>query len=146
MSQSSRIQLCPTILATFGLLALASAARAQVDVSAWGQFRLHSAWHREAFADVRAGSDFTLALRADGSLVAWGDNYEYQCEVPELPAGQRYTSASGGLEHAVAVRSDGQIVVWGGSSAGQHSVPPLAPGRLAVTVDAGGSFTLALLD
>ena len=30
--------------------ALASTAQAQADVSAWGQFRLHSAWHREALA------------------------------------------------------------------------------------------------
>jgi hypothetical protein len=37
------------------------------------------------YVEVSAGVDHGAALRSDGEIVAWGDNEDGQCEVPEPP-------------------------------------------------------------
>ena len=83
-------------------------------------------------------SRHTVARRSDGSVVAWGDNYHGQCNVPALPAGLTYVEvAAGGTWHTVARRSDGSVVAWGDNSAGQCNVPALPAGLTYVEVAAG---------
>ena len=66
-------------------------------------------------------------LTSAGSVLAWGDNAEGQCNVPALPAGVVYTDVSCGYTHMLAVRSDGALVAWGSNVAGETAVPPLPP-------------------
>lgn len=73
---------------------------------------------------VSAGTDFSLALRRDGTVWAWGTNSARQLGVdnwflerratPEpIPGLTEVVSRSAGEYHAVAVREDGSVWTWG---------------------------------
>ena len=60
---------------------------------------------------LAAGGYHSVALRADGTLVAWGNNDAGQTDVP---AGlDRVVGITAGLYHNVALRADGTIRTWG---------------------------------
>lgn len=61
---------------------------------------------------VAAGYAHNLALRNDGTVVAWGkNNTSGQCKVPADLTGVVAVAAGSGL--SVALKSDGTIVAWG---------------------------------
>jgi hypothetical protein len=76
----------------------------------------------------------TLALKADGTVRAWGLNNSGQCNVP--PGLSNVIKVSAGKYHSSALTSDGQIVVWGSS--------PQAPPGTYVDVAAGHHHSLAV--
>ncbi len=90
-----------------------------------------------------------MALRMDGTVIAWGRPWEGQTMVP-ADLSQVEMIAAGGY-HSVALRSDGAIIAWGGGyattgawpNAGQARVPVGLP--TSVHVSAGYSHTVALL-
>ncbi len=62
---------------------------------------------------------FTAAVRADGTLWAWGSA---MYSSPLLPysannIGSGFDSVSGGMEHVVALKTDGSVWTWGYSNA-----------------------------
>ena len=60
---------------------------------------------------VSAGESSVLALKEDGTIIAWGRNYSGECNVP---AGlKNVTAISTGGTHSLALKDDGTIVVWG---------------------------------
>lgn len=60
---------------------------------------------------VAGGSAHGLALKADGTVVAWGWNYYGQATVP---AGLSNVMAiSAGENFSVALKHDGRMVAWG---------------------------------
>jgi alpha-tubulin suppressor-like RCC1 family protein len=82
-----------------------------------------------------------VALRKDGSVVAWGDNQYGQATVP-AGLSNVMAVAAGGV-HTVAQKNDGSVVAWGDDSYGQTYVP--AGARSGVTAVAAGFYhTLAL--
>ena len=94
---------------------------------------------------ISAGETFAVALRRDGTAVAWGDAGASQTSVPGVVT-NRFREISAGASHGVAILEDGNpadgaVVQWGDRSHGQSSAPP---GLRAVMVSAGGSHTLAL--
>jgi alpha-tubulin suppressor-like RCC1 family protein len=86
------------------------------------------------------GSYHNLALKADGTVVAWGDDFAGQVDVPEGLS--NVVAVTAGQFHSVALRSDGQVVAWGDNGYGQTNVPAGLSGVKAIS--AGISFTLAL--
>ncbi len=91
---------------------------------------------------VAAASSWSLALKNDGTVVAWGDNTYGQTNTPPGLSNIVSISALGG--HGLALKSDGTIVSWGDNSYGQTNVPP---GLSNVVAIAGGLYhSLALLN
>ena len=97
----------------------------------------------DGLADVMAVSarkhqDYSMALKDDGTVVAWGGAYEN-----DIPAGlSDVTAISGGGTHSLALRDDGTVVAWGSNNFGESDVPPGLAGVQAVA--AGGYGSLAL--
>ena len=65
---------------------------------------------------VAGGTVHGIALRADGTIVAWGDNLNGQTDVP---AGLTAVVAiTAGANHTLALKADGTVVGWGGNDFG----------------------------
>jgi hypothetical protein len=82
------------------------------------------------FVAVAAGGYHNVALRSDGSLVSWGNNWNGQ--VSNTPTGTGFVAVAGGGVHSVALRSDGSLVSWGNNDLGQVSDTPTGTGFVAV--------------
>ena len=89
---------------------------------------------------VAAGSEHSLALKGDGTVVAWGQNGFGQATVP---AGLTdVTGVAAGGYYSLALKSDGTVVAWGANEVGQSNVPAGLTGVTAI--DAGAAHSLAL--
>jgi alpha-tubulin suppressor-like RCC1 family protein len=104
------------------------------------------------WARIDAGANFTLGLRTDGTLWAWGDNTLGQlgdgtCSGSgpvRIGATDTWTSFSAAGDHAVAVRADGTLWAWGDEGATQVCAPRQLGASVAWrSVAAGTSFALA---
>jgi hypothetical protein len=79
---------------------------------------------------VGAGGSHGLGLKADGSIVAWGDNYYGQCNVPT--PNNDFVAVSAGDVHSLGLKQDGSIVAWGYNNYGDCNVPSPNTGFVAV--------------
>lgn len=88
---------------------------------------------------------FGLALLANGTVRAWGNNAYGQCDVPvDLPPCIAVAVGKGEkAAHSLALTSDGKVVAWGDDSYRQASVP--ADLRDVVQIAAGQFHSVALL-
>jgi alpha-tubulin suppressor-like RCC1 family protein len=119
---------------------------------------------------VAAGGFHSLALRADGSVLAWGEdgsgqlgdggthtNQPTPVAVSGLGAGSGVVAVAGGTRHSLAIRSDGSVLAWGYNFYGQlgdggapvnRTVPVavsgLGAGSGVVDVDGGDNHSLAV--
>jgi len=71
---------------------------------------------------IAAGDSHGLALRVDGTVVAWGYNHFGQTNVP--PGLSNVVKIACGILHCVALTGDGRVVAWGDNRHGQTNVPP----------------------
>ena len=118
---------------------------------------------------VAAGSNnFSLALKSDGTVLAWGFNSNNELgdgttttrltpvQVSGLGSGSGVTALAAGGTHSLALKSDGTVLAWGFNGSGQigdgtttrRSAPVevsgLGSGSGVTAVAAGGTHTLAL--
>lgn len=104
---------------------------------------------------VDAEGPVCLVLRADGSLIAWGDQTPANWPFPPISCGQSNTPAlqgvvriAAGTVHGLALLDDGTVVGWGAecpsTDYGQADVPPNLPP--VVDIAAGAQHSLALLE
>ena len=85
---------------------------------------------------IAAGQVHSLALKSDGTVVAWG-------ELGYPPTGlSGVTAIAAGDTHNLALKSDGTVVAWGNNSRGQTSIPAGLSGVTAIAT--GTSHSLAL--
>ncbi len=79
---------------------------------------------------IAAGTEHVLALRSDGTVLAWGGNSHGQLGDPSLAGGARTTptvipnltdvvSIAAGSAHSVAITRDGGVFVFGNNQYGQ---------------------------
>jgi hypothetical protein len=81
-----------------------------------------------------------VALKGDGTVVAWGNDEDGQTTVPAGLSG--VIAVAAGWFHSVALKGDGTVVAWGDNYYGQSTVPD---GLInVVAVAAGGGHTVAL--
>ncbi|MCL2425564.1 MAG: Ig-like domain-containing protein [Oscillospiraceae bacterium] len=79
------------------------------------------------WSSVSAGWEHSMAIRADGSLWAWGDNLPGQLgdgstirrPTPVRIGADNWSSVSAGGEHTAAIRADRSIWAWGRNLNGQ---------------------------
>ena len=77
---------------------------------------------------IAAGDEFSTAIKANGTLWAWGDNQYGQCgdgtqinkNVPtQIGTLTNWSKISAGANHSVAIKTDGTLWAWGYNNSGQ---------------------------
>jgi alpha-tubulin suppressor-like RCC1 family protein len=117
-----------------------------------------------AIAVSKAGGDFRMALRADGTVWTWGSNSRGQLgdgttisrREPQMVQGlPRLVSIAAGITHSLALASDGTVWSWGSNFHGQlgdgSRMSRTSPAKIegldgVVQIDAGFSTSIALKD
>ncbi|MBL8340772.1 MAG: hypothetical protein JNL30_04820 [Rubrivivax sp.] len=112
---------------------------------------------------VAAGGFHSVAVRANGTVVAWGSNADGKLGIgslgglfptPQPVAGLSQVNAiSVGQDHSLALRSDGTVWAWGQNDVGQlgqgddqsRTTPTQVPGlNSVVAIAAGAAHSFAL--
>ena len=80
------------------------------------------------FQQVAAGANHTVALKSNGTLWTWGDNYYGQLgngtmanksSPAQVGTATNWQAVAAGSSHTVALRSDGTLWAWGWNEFGQ---------------------------
>ncbi len=101
---------------------------------------------------VAAGSQHSLALCADGTVAAWGDNASGQLgnnsfaysllpvavDLSGVLAGKTVVAVAAGSSHSLAVCADGTIAAWGDNAYGQLGDNSSTSNWVPVAVDLSG--------
>ena len=90
---------------------------------------------------IAMGDSFSLALKADGTVVAWGDNSQGQTNVPIGLT--NIVAIRTGTSHSLALRADGTVVAWGATNDGRCAVPSFVSN--AVAIAAASEHSLAMV-
>jgi len=130
-----------TLLALLLLLLLlygTTTARGEL-VAAWGDNSYGQTQLPEGLDYVLAvagGIGHNLALKTDGTVVAWGNYPNSQTNIPpaDLPF---VTAIAAGANHSLALTTSGAVIAWGDNTYGQTNVPV---GLSNVVAIAGGYY------
>jgi len=104
--------------------------------------------------DVAAGAGHTLALAADGTIYAWGDNSSGQLgngtagdssvpvavSVGGALAGKVVTAIAAGKAHSMARTADGLVYSWGEGSNGELGTGNSIDSNVPIAVTVGGAL------
>ena len=85
---------------------------------------------------VAAGQYYSMALKSEGTVAAWGNAPVPPSDLADVAA------VAAGYIHCLALKTDGTVVGWGDDSFGETNVP-LGLSNV-VAVSAGWGFSLAL--
>ena len=96
---------------------------------------------------LAAGVYHSLALKADGTVVVWGDNGDGWFTVPDSVT--NIVALAAGEVHNLALKADGTVIAWGYNGDGQTNVPARVNLNLPVSVSGAvdtntpGTYSLA---
>jgi alpha-tubulin suppressor-like RCC1 family protein len=110
---------------------------------------------------ISEGSEFSLAIKTDGTLWAWGDNTFGQLgnqaifaiTPRQVGVGSNWAAISAGDFHTVAIKTDGTLWAWGFNSYGQlgdaTTTSKPTPTKIGSdtnwqSIDCGSEFSLAI--
>lgn len=123
--------------------AIGSACLGQGQVVAWGENLGGSSSIPSGsllqFRQVSIGGSHALAVRADGSIAAWGASGFGAATPPVLPG---VIAVAAGADHSMALLGSGQVACWGYNGNGETSVPATLVD--AIAIGAGRGFSVAL--
>ena len=130
---------------------------------------VHGLGKNSGVVALAVGESQALALKADGSVWAWGNGTSGElgdgqnnkrsapAQVIGLGSGSGVVAIAAGGSHSLALKSDGSVVSWGNNKSGQlgdgtrptdHNQPVqvkgLGPGSNVVGIAAGSAFSMAL--
>lgn len=91
-------------------------------------------------SSIALGWKHALAVRANGTVAAWGVNDSGQCNAPAGLEG--VVAVAAGDFHSLALCADGTVAAWGNNGCGQCNVP--AGLRDVVAIAAAAYYNLAL--
>ncbi len=114
----------------FGVAESPPTSVSQVNVAAWGDYSLASGNSAAMFTpaglndavQLAAGVTHALALRRDGTVLAWGENEFGQTTVPSSLSNA--VAIAAGSEHSLALLANQTVVGWGRNYEGQTNIPP----------------------
>jgi alpha-tubulin suppressor-like RCC1 family protein len=109
-------------------------------VVGWGSGQVFPGNGPTNIAAISTAMDHSLALKADGTVFAWGNNMNGQCNVPAGLTGVSKIAA--GEFFSVALKTNGSMVVWGANDYFQYEVPAGLTG--VRDISAGHGHILAL--
>jgi hypothetical protein len=127
-------------ITTVLLLGRMVAVTSEGSVSAWGGGQQGLPVGLTNVTAISTSLDHSLALLANGNVVAWGYNFDNQCSVPSDLSS--VIGVAAGAFFSVALKADGTVVAWGDDQFSQTDVPPGATNVSAVS--AGRAHVLAL--
>jgi alpha-tubulin suppressor-like RCC1 family protein len=142
-------RILPLLSNTFPLMlfCLLSASPAAGQVLVWGD-NLAGQTNAPASATnviaLAAGDYHCLALRADGTVVAWGGNEFAWGETNVPPDLTNVVSIAAGSTHSLALRRDGTVTLWGRIYTGVTNVSPDATNVAALALGPGAQHALVL--
>jgi alpha-tubulin suppressor-like RCC1 family protein len=91
---------------------------------------------------IAAGADYSLALMAEGRVLAWGGGSNWWGQM-DVPSGlSNVVAIAAGDLHSLALTAEGQVVAWGDNGWGQTDVPSGLSNVVGIT--AGRFHSLAL--
>jgi alpha-tubulin suppressor-like RCC1 family protein len=103
---------------------------------------------------IAAGGNFSLALKSDGTLLSWGDDFKGQLgdaegaidrPTPVAVSGVTNVIAiTAGYEHALALKSDGTLLSWGFDGAGQLGDDVIKATKFTPVVVSGATGIVAI--
>ena len=145
-------------VAISNLIGTVVSAKAQLSVNQVAVWGGNSGWFGNSLTNVpsgltnliaiSAGDDHLLALKADGTVAAWGGSIVTRLPgavdpLTNVPAGLNGVVAiAAGSSHNLAVKSNGTVVAWGDNTYGLTNVP--AGLSNVISVAAGEVHSLAL--
>jgi len=99
---------------------------------------------------IAGGYGHTVAIKTDGSLWSWGNNYAAELGINDttprstpvttLLGGTNWKSIAGGRMHTIAIKTDGTLWVWGGNTYGQLGINNTTSRNTPVTTFLGGTY------
>lgn len=85
---------------------------------------------------LAANGSRSVAVKADGTVVSWGDSYPVPTDATNI------VEVACGSSHTLGLRADGTVIAWGSNHFGESSVPPGLSN--IVKIAAGSLLSLAL--